>query len=88
MSAAQRIAAAAEMIAKEEAPQTMVVVSAMGSHPSSPIKVTDLLLNMVAKAAKQDPAFLIDLAALQVPLTSNLWPQSGRPLALRRRGRD
>lgn len=67
VSAAERIAAAAEMIAKEEAPQTMVVVSAMGSHPSSPIKVTDLLLNMVARAAKQDPAFLIDLAALQVP---------------------
>ncbi len=44
----------------------VVVVSAMGSHESSPIKVTDLLLNMVAKAARQDEAFLLDLAALQV----------------------
>ncbi len=41
-------------------------MSAMGSHPSSPIKVTDLLLNMVAKAQRQDEAFLLDLAALQV----------------------
>ena len=44
----------------------VVVVSAMGSHESSPIKVTDLLLNMVAKAARQDEGFLLDLAALQV----------------------
>ncbi len=51
-------------------------MSAMGSHPSSPIKVTDLLLNMVAKAQRQDEAFLLDLAALQVweffPFTSHL----------------
>ena len=46
----------------------VVVVSAMGSHPSSPVKVTDLLLNMVAKAQRQDEAFLLDLAALQVGL--------------------
>lgn len=45
--------------------QRVMVVSAMGSQPSSPVKVTDLLLNMVAKAAKQDEAFLLDLAALQ-----------------------
>jgi hypothetical protein len=38
----------------------------MGAHPSSPVKVTDLLLNMVDRAGKQDQAFLIDLAALQV----------------------
>jgi aspartokinase len=44
----------------------VVVVSAMGAHPSSPVKVTDLLLNMVAKAQRQDEAFLLDLAALQV----------------------
>lgn len=44
----------------------VVVVSAMGAHPSSPIKVTDLLLNTVAKAQRQDEAFLLDLAALQV----------------------
>jgi len=47
----------------------VVVVSAMGSHESSPIKVTDLLLNMVAKAARQDEGFLLDLAALQVGRT-------------------
>ena len=47
----------------------VVVVSAMGSHESSPIKVTDLLLNMVAKAARQDEGFLLDLAALQVRRT-------------------
>ncbi len=41
-------------------------MSAMGSHESSPVKVTDLLLNMVAKAARQDEGFLLDLAALQV----------------------
>ena len=29
------------------------------------MQVTDLLLQMVAKAAQQDQAFLIDLAALQ-----------------------
>jgi hypothetical protein len=37
----------------------------MGSHPDSTVKVTDLLLNMVSKAVKQDDAFLIDLTALQ-----------------------
>lgn len=31
--------------------QEVVVVSAMGSSPESPTKVTDLLLRMVAKAA-------------------------------------
>lgn len=51
---------------KSLSPPQVVVVSAMGSHPSSPIKVTDLLLNMVAKAQRQDEAFLLDLAALQV----------------------
>lgn len=41
------------------------IVSAMGSHPSSPVKVTDLILNMISKAAEKDDAFLLDLAALQ-----------------------
>lgn len=45
--------------------QQVVVVSAMGSHPSSPVKVTDLLINMVNKAANQDQEFLLDLTALQ-----------------------
>lgn len=43
----------------------VAVVSAMGSHPTSPVKVTDLLINMVNKAARQDEAFLADLAALE-----------------------
>ena len=38
----------------------------MGSHPTSPVKVTDLLINMVSKAAAQNQEFLLDLAALQV----------------------
>lgn len=51
---------------KETTDQTVVVVSAMGSSPESPVKVTDLILNMISKAARQDAAFLVDLAALQV----------------------
>lgn len=65
LAEAERIRAAAELILADPAQFKAVVVSAMGSHPSSPVKVTDLLLNMVSKAAKQDQAFLIDLAALQ-----------------------
>jgi aspartokinase len=65
VAAADRISAAAQLVAEDPAEQKLVVVSAMGAHPSSPVKVTDLLLNMVAKASQQDQAFLIDLAALQ-----------------------
>lgn len=53
------------MISDDTSNNKVVVVSAMGSHPSSPVKVTDLLINMVNKAARQDEAFLLDLAALQ-----------------------
>lgn len=49
----------------DPAQQKVVVVSAMGSSPESPVKVTDLILNMIDKAARQDAAFLVDLAALQ-----------------------
>ena len=66
VSAPERILEAARLVASQPAQQRLVVVSAMGSHPSSPVKVTDLLLNMIAKASNQDQAFLIDLAALQV----------------------
>lgn len=66
MAAAERISEVAQLVAEDPAEQRLVVVSAMGSHPSSPVKVTDLLLNMIDKASKQDQAFLIDLAALQV----------------------
>lgn len=65
MAAAERIKAAAELVIKDPAQGKVVVVSAMGSHSSSPIKVTDLILNMIKRAAKQDAAFLLDLAALQ-----------------------
>jgi hypothetical protein len=49
----------------QEGKYTCVVVSAMGSHPSSPVKTTDLLINMVTKAANQDAAFLLDLEAVR-----------------------
>jgi len=67
VSSAERIAAAAQLVLKAatEGEQQVIVVSAMGSHPDSKVKVTDLLLNMVAKAVRQDEAFLLDLAALQ-----------------------
>ncbi|KAI3427052.1 hypothetical protein D9Q98_006993 [Chlorella vulgaris] len=73
VAAAERIAAICEYlvgggdvaVGGVVAEQQVVVVSAMGSHPSSPLKVTDLLLNMVSKAAAQNQEFLVDLAALQ-----------------------
>ena len=65
MSNAERIKSAAQLIIADPASAKVVVVSAMGSHPTSPVKVTDLILNMIAKAARQDMAFLVDLAALQ-----------------------
>eukprot|EP00951_Prasinocladus_malaysianus_P047335 scaffold649962_cov46-Prasinocladus_malaysianus.AAC.1 len=37
----------------------------MGSHPASPVKTTDLLINMVKKAADQDMAFMLDLEAVR-----------------------
>jgi bifunctional aspartokinase / homoserine dehydrogenase 1 len=43
----------------------VAVVSAMGSHPTSPTKVTDLLLNMVSKASQKDSSFTDDLDALK-----------------------
>lgn len=66
VATAERIADAAALICSDPAEAKLMVVSAMGSHPSSPVKVTDLLINMVAKAARQDEGFLLDLAALQV----------------------
>lgn len=65
MAAAERIRAAAEHVIATPGDGKVVVVSAMGSHPSSPLKVTDVILNMISKAAKQDDGFLLDLAALQ-----------------------
>jgi hypothetical protein len=64
MANADRIKAVSQLMLAD-ASQKVVVVSAMGSHPTSPIKVTDLILNMIKKAANQDAGFLVDLAALQ-----------------------
>ena len=44
-----------------EGERKLVVVSAMGSHPTSPVKVTDLLLNMIAKAVSRDDTYLVEL---------------------------
>ncbi|KDD71521.1 hypothetical protein H632_c4869p0, partial [Helicosporidium sp. ATCC 50920] len=42
----------------------------MGSTSASPVKVTDLLLNAIAKAAARDDTYIVDLAALQEKHTS------------------
>ena len=65
VASAERIEDVARWLVEENAESKVAVVSAMGSHPSSPIKVTDLLINMVSKAARQDEGFLLDLTALQ-----------------------
>lgn len=65
VASAERIREAAQLVCSDIAEQKVVVVSAMGSHPTSLIKVTDVLLNMVAKASRQDEGFLLDLAAIQ-----------------------
>jgi hypothetical protein len=65
MANADRIKAVSQLMIDEPGDSKVVVVSAMGSSPTSPIKVTDLILNMIKKAANQDAAFLVDLAALQ-----------------------
>jgi len=65
MATADRIREAAKLVIADPADSKVIVVSAMGSHPSSPLKVTDVILNMISRAAKQDNAFLLDLAQLQ-----------------------
>ncbi|KAJ9533496.1 hypothetical protein QJQ45_026558 [Haematococcus lacustris] len=65
MATAERVRSAAQYVIGEEGSGKVVVVSAMGSHPTSPLKVTDLLLNMIKRAAASDASFLLDLAALQ-----------------------
>lgn len=65
MAMADRIRDVAKLVISDPADSKLVVVSAMGSHPTSPIKVTDLILNMIKRASEQDNAFLIDLAKLQ-----------------------
>lgn len=61
MATPERIADVAKLMMENQSARTMVVVSALGSHPSSPVKVTDLLLNMIQRASKQDAGFTEDL---------------------------
>jgi len=65
MASAERMTGASKLVIDAPGEQKVVVVSAMGSTPASPVKVTDLIINMISKAAKQDAGFLVDLAALQ-----------------------
>jgi len=65
MATAARIRDVAALMVKDIPDQRVVVVSAMGSAPGQPVKVTDLILNMIKRAAAKDAAFLLDLAALQ-----------------------
>lgn len=65
LATAERIRAAAKLVVESPIQNKVMVVSGMGSHGTSPVKVTDLLLRMIEKAAKQDVGFMMDLAALQ-----------------------
>lgn len=65
MATAQRIRDIAKLVIADPSEGKVVVVSAMGSDPASPLKVTDLLLNMIKRASSSDAAFLLDLAKLQ-----------------------
>jgi len=65
MATADRIAKAAELILEMNTGGTVVVVSAMGSHESSPIKVTDIILRMLDKAGNSDCSFYQDLNQLK-----------------------
>jgi aspartokinase/homoserine dehydrogenase 1 len=65
MATGERIRAAAQFVIDDPAENKFVIVSALGSKPGNPLKVTDLLLNMIKKASQSDAAFLLDLAALQ-----------------------
>lgn len=57
---------ACKLIVKEAKDNKVVmVVSAIGSSKSSPVKVTDLILSMIDKAVNQDVGFMLDLATLQ-----------------------
>jgi aspartokinase/homoserine dehydrogenase 1 len=68
MATATRMRQAADLMVAEAqggAKPSAVVVSAMGSTPESPVKVTDLLINMVSSAAATGGGFEEALAALQ-----------------------
>ncbi|GMH34042.1 hypothetical protein BSKO_01876 [Bryopsis sp. KO-2023] len=65
MATPELITEAAKLVYDDSAEKKVMVVSAMGSHATSPVKVTDLILRMIEKASKQDVGFMLDLAALQ-----------------------
>ena len=69
VSAADCIDAVADLIAASlkagGSNRVAAVVSAMGAHPSSLVKVTDLLLNTIARAVSRDAGFADDLEALR-----------------------
>ncbi|CAD7695273.1 unnamed protein product [Ostreobium quekettii] len=65
LASPQRIRDAMRVAVADPAEHKLVVVSAMGSTPASPMKVTDIMLSMIDKAARQDVGFMTDLSVLQ-----------------------
>lgn len=65
MGAADLIKDVCDVVINDPAEKKVAVVSAMGSHPTSPVKVTDLILKMIDKASRQDVGFMLDLTSLQ-----------------------
>ena len=65
MATAERIRQAAQLILDEGSPNTVVIVSAMGSHPTSPTKVTDIILRSLQKAGNSDYSFDDELSMLR-----------------------
>lgn len=54
MATSERIREVAKLAIADPAELKLLVVSACGSHPTSPVKVTDLLLNMMKRAVGGD----------------------------------
>eukprot|EP00210_Caulerpa_lentillifera_P002135 g2049.t1 len=65
MATAERMRDAAKLVLADPSPGRVVIVSAMGSHETSPVKVTDLILRMLQKASQSDQSFTEDLESLQ-----------------------
>ncbi|KAG1680976.1 hypothetical protein FOA52_009935 [Chlamydomonas sp. UWO 241] len=65
MATAERMAAVAQLAIDDPAKSKLVVVSACGSHATSPVKVTDLLLNMMTRAVAGDKNAFEDLSKIR-----------------------
>lgn len=65
MGSAERIGNVAKTMMDVDSERVLVVVSAMGTPGDGSPKVTDLLLNMLAKAEAGDKGYADDLAALE-----------------------